>query len=177
MYRCCLLAGLPRLFILAIRSSCRSFFFGFAPPPPWITRGRPLSPGPRVRARSSNNGRHNRPKYKGAGEEILPFRRRHHVPHIPVRLGPTRQEITHGVHGPRGVNRMEVKFREQLMPTCLAWTVTPHGFKVLRSPLFKATVVRTDLHSLVSDPTMSFEKYRHYGVALFFPLAPIQLAA
>ena len=63
------------------------------------------------------------------------------------------------------------------MPTCLAWRGTPHVFKVLRSPVFKATVVRTDLHSLVPRPTMPLETCRHYGVALFFPRAPIQLAA
>ena len=163
-------------FILAIRSSLRSFLFCFVPPPHWsrsqggwITRGRPLSP--RRRFRPSNNGRHNCPKYKGAGQKFL-LLGRHHVPHIPGRLArpmyghitprrvsrvsPTGQEITHSVHGPRGVNHMEVEFREELMPTCLAWRGTPHGFKVPRSPIFKATVVRTDLHSLVPHPTMPF---------------------
>ena len=72
---------------------------------------------------------------------------------------------------------MEVEFREQFMPTCLAWRRTPHGFEVLRSPIFKATVVRTDLHALVPHPTMPFLKRGHYGVAFFLPRAPIQLAA
>ena len=93
------------------------------------------------------------------------------------RVSPTGQEITHIVQGPRGVNQMEVKLREQFMPEHLAWGGAPHGFKVLLSPIFKATAVRTDLHSLVPHPTMPFEKCRHYGVALFFPRAPIQLAA
>ena len=93
------------------------------------------------------------------------------------RVRPTGQEITHGVNRPGGVNHMEVNFREQLMPTCLAWTGTSHHFKVFRSPIFKQTVVRTDIHSLVPHPTMPFEKCRHYGVALFFPRAPIHLTA
>ena len=82
---------------------------------------------------------------------------RHHVLHIPGHLGrpgyghiaqcqvsrvcPTGQEVTHGVHRPRSVNHMEVEFREQLMPTCLASRGTPHGFLDLCSPVFKATVV------------------------------------
>ena len=69
---------------------------------------------------------------------------------------------------------MEVEFREQLMPTCLARRGTPHDFEVLRSPIFEATVVCTDLHSLVPYPTMPFEKCRHYGVAFFLARAPIQ---
>ena len=63
------------------------------------------------------------------------------------------------------------------MPTRLAWGGTPRGFKVLRSPFFKATVVRTDLQSLYPHSTMSFEKCRHYGVAFLFLRGPIQLAA
>ena len=86
-------------------------------------------------------------------------------------------EITHGVHGRWGVYHMEVKFRKQFMPTCLASRRTPRIFKVLRSPIFKATVVSTDLHSLVLHPTMPFGKCRHYAIALFFPRAPIELAA
>ena len=95
--------------------------FSFASPPPtwsrskraWITRRRPLSP--RRRLRPSNNGRHNRLKYKGAGEKFL-LLGRHHVPHIPGRLSHLMyghiaqrrvsrvrrmgQEINHVVHGP-----------------------------------------------------------------------------
>ena len=142
---------------------------------------------------SNDAGREsNRPKYKRAGEE-LPLLGRHHVPHIYGRLGhpmyghitlrqvsrvvPTRQGITHRGSGPRGVNHMEVKFRERLMPTRLALRGPPHSFKVLRSPIFKATVVRTDLHSLVHHPAMPLEKCRHYVVALLFAWAPPQLAA
>ena len=51
---------------------------------------------------------------------------------------------------------MEVEFSEQLMPTRLAWRGTPNGFEVVCSPIFKATVVRTDLHPLVPHPTMPF---------------------
>ena len=135
----------------------------------WITRGCPLSP--RRCFRPSNNWRHNRPKYKGAGEKFL-LLGRHHVPHIPGRLGcpmyghiterrvsrvsRTGQEITHGVHGPQSVNHIEVEFTEQLIPTCFARRETPHGLEVLRSPISKATVVRTDLHALVPQPTMPF---------------------
>ena len=156
----------------------------------WITSGRPLSP--KRRLRPSNNGRHNRPKYKGAGVKFL-LLGRHHVLHIPGRLGrpmyghitqrrssrvsPTGQEITHGVHWPRSVNDMEVEFGEQLMPTCLALRGTLHNFEILWSPIFKATAVRTDLHALVPHPTMPFQKRRHYGGAFFLPRAPIQLAA
>ena len=137
--------GLPRFFYVdnSLQSPKLSLLL---PLPPywrrsqrgWITRGCPLSP--RRRFRPSNNGRHNRPKYKGAGEKFL-LLGRHHVPHIPGRLGrpmyghitqrrasrvsPTGQEITHGVHWPRSVNHMEVEFREQFMPTRLsAWTAS-----------------------------------------------------
>ena len=146
------------------------------PPPPLEPkpegvdhRGFPLSPGRCFRP--SNNGRHSRPKYKGAGEKFL-LLGRHHVPHIPGRLGrpmyghiiqrrvsrvcPTGQEITHGVHRPQSVNHMEVELREQLMPMFVARRRTPHGFEVLCSPIFKATVVRTDLQALVPNPTMPF---------------------
>ena len=51
---------------------------------------------------------------------------------------------------------MEVEFREQLMLTCLIWRGSPHGFEVFRGPVFKATVVPTDLHALVPLPTMPF---------------------
>ena len=148
--------GLPRLFYLgnSVQPLKPSLLLRPAPhwnrsQRGWITRGCPLSP--RRRFRSSNNGRHNRPTYKGASEKFL-LLRRHHVPHIPRRLGrpmyghitqrwvsrvsPTGQEITHGVHGPRSVNHMGVKFREQLMPTCLARRGTPHCYEVLRSPSF-----------------------------------------
>ena len=93
------------------------------------------------------------------------------------RISPTGQKITHGIHKPWGVNDMEVKFPEQFMPRRLRWRGTPHGFTVLRSPIFKATVLRTDLHSLVRHPTMPLEKRRHCGVAFFFLWAPIKLAA
>ena len=72
---------------------------------------------------------------------------------------------------------MEVKLREQFMPMCLARRGTPDGLEALCSRIFKATVVGTDLHSLVLHPTSLLEKCRHYGVALFFPRAPIQLPA
>ena len=176
MYRSCLLVGLPRFSYLDDSLQSPKLSLLLRPPPHWrrsqrgwITSGRPLSP--RRHFRPSNSGRHNRPKYKGAREKFL-LHGRHHVPHIPGRLGhpmyghiterrvsrvsPTGHEITHGVHWPRSVNHMEVEFREQLMPTCFAWRGTPHGFEVLRSPIFKATVVRTDLHALVPHPTMPF---------------------
>ena len=185
------------LSILTLRSSLRKLSPLLRPPPHWrrsqrgrITSGCPLSP--RRRFRPSNNGRHNRPKYKGAGEKFL-LLGRHHVQHIPGRFGrpmyelitqrrvsrvsPTGQEITHGVQGPRSVDNMEVELREQLMPTCLAWRWTRRGFAVLRSPIFNATVVRTDLQAPVPHPTMPFEKRRHYGVAFFLSRAPIQLTA
>ena len=199
MYRCCFLAGLPGFLSLGNSLQSSKLFCSLRPPLQWsrsprgwITRGRPNSPGRRIRASPSNSGRPNGPINKGAGEEFL-LLSRHHVPHVPGRLGrpmyghiaqrqvsrvsPTGQEITHGLNGPRGVNHMEVKFQEKLMPTRLAWRGTPHGFEVLRSPIFKATVVRTDLHSLALNPTMPLEKCRHYGVVLLFPQAPIQLAA
>ena len=72
---------------------------------------------------------------------------------------------------------MEVNFREEFMPACLAWRGTPYGFKVLRSPVFRATMVRADLHSLVPHPTMPLEECCHYGVALSFSRALIQFAA
>ena len=87
------------------------------------------------------------------------------------RVRPTGQEITNRLHGCRGVNHMEVKFRVQSMATCLAWGRTAHGFQVLCTPIFKATLVHTDLHSLVTHPTMPLEKNRHYAAALFFPTA------
>ena len=75
-----------------------------------------------------------------------------------------REEITHGVHGPRGLYHMEVKLIEQLIPTRLAWRGTPHGFKVLRGPIFKATVVCTDLHSFVPHRDEAKEKASMTGV-------------
>ena len=93
------------------------------------------------------------------------------------RVSPTGQEITQAVHGPRGVDYMEIKLREQLMPARLTWRGTPRGFQVLNIPIFKATVVCTDVQLLVPHPTMPLEKCRHYGAAFFFPWAPIQLGA
>ena len=87
------------------------------------------------------------------------------------RVRRTGQEITDRVYGGRGVNHMEVKLRESLMPTRLTRRGTAHGFKVLCSPNFKARVIRTDLHSLVPHPTMLLEKFGHYGVAFSFPRA------
>ena len=159
MYRCCLLVGLPRFFYLGNSLQSPKFFLLLRPPPPleprpegWITRGRPNSP--RRRLRPSNNGRHNRPKHKGAGKKFL-FPGRHHVPHIPGRLdrpmyghiaqrrvsrvSPKGQEITQGVQGPRSVNHIQVKLREQLMPRRLAWRGSPNGCEVLYSRIFKAT--------------------------------------
>ena len=63
------------------------------------------------------------------------------------------------------------------MPTRLARRGTPHDFKFLCSPIFKATVICTDLHWLVPHQTMPLVKFGHYGVALPFPRAPIQLVA
>ena len=53
----------------------------------------------------------------------------------------------------------------------------PPGFEVFGSPIFTATVIRTDLQSFVLHPTMLFEQCRNYDVALFFPRATIHLAA
>ena len=97
--------------------------------------------------------------------------------HLVSRVRPTGHEFTHEVHGPRGLNHMEVTCREQLMPTRFAWSGTPHGSKVVRSPTFKAMVVRMDLYPFAPHQTMPFEKCQHYCIALFFPRAPIQLAA
>ena len=129
MYRCCPPVGVPRFFNLGTSLESSKLFFFFVPPPEWsrsprrwITRGRLASPVRRIRP--SNNGRHHHPKYKGACEKFL-LLGRHHVPHIPGRLGgpmyghiaqrrvsrvsQTGQEVTHGVHGPWGVNHMEGK--------------------------------------------------------------------
>ena len=119
MYTFCLFVGPPRLFNLGNSLKFSKLFLSLRPPPHWsrsprgwITRGCPLSPGRRVRARSSNNRRHIRPKYKGAGGEFF-ILGRHHVPHIPVslscpmhghiaqrrvsRVSPAGQESTHRV--------------------------------------------------------------------------------
>ena len=78
-------------FILIICSSLRSLLFCFVPPPPLEAKPEgvdhtrvPLVP--RCRFRPSNNGRHNRIKYKGTREKFL-LLGRHHVLHIPSCLG------------------------------------------------------------------------------------------